>query len=78
MVVLAINSVEGPDVVKKIKADNGLSLKILMDGEGAVGELYGIGVLPLTVFINKSGLKVGAVTGPLTLKEIEDEIAKLH
>lgn len=76
--ILAVNSEEDPDAVKKIQTKNSWSLKTLLDTEGEAGELYNIGVLPLTVFIDKSGLEISAIARPLTLQEIEKEISNLH
>lgn len=65
-VVLAVNSQEDAVLVKD-SAVIFTNLKILLDVEGEVGELYGITVLPLTVFIDKNGFEVRKTIGLIKL-----------
>ena len=65
-VILAVNSLEEKATAKKIKTDQNLNLVILLDQEGAVGESYELGVLPLTVIIDKGGLIEKRIIGPAT------------
>lgn len=69
--ILAINSLEQKTTVKAIKQKENIDLTILLDQNGEVGEIYGIGVLPLTVIIDKGGLELKRLTGPATLDEIQ-------
>ena len=76
--IIAVNSQESADVVRRVASRYGLSLTILLDTDGVVGEKYHIGVLPLAVFIEASGLEAKALVGPQTKEQIEAEIAKMH
>lgn len=72
--VLAINSQEGEETVKKIKDEENLEMTLLLDKEGEVGELYGIGVLPMTIFVSRGGLRVGEIIGPFEISHIREKL----
>ncbi|MBI2591472.1 MAG: redoxin domain-containing protein [Candidatus Brennerbacteria bacterium] len=71
-VILAANSLENKTAVEKIKTNNGLELEILLDSEGKTGELYELGVLPLTFIIDKGGLITKRIIGPAIIKTITE------
>lgn len=68
MVVLAINSLEEKAAAEKIKTKEKIGLTVLLDQEGAVGESYELGVLPLTVIIDKGGLLEKRIAGPAVIQ----------
>ncbi len=72
LLVLAVNSQEGADVVKKAALGDNASFSTLLDTDGEVGTAYSIGVVPLYVFVDSAGLSVNRVTGPLSAKTFED------
>jgi peroxiredoxin len=79
VVVLAVNSQETKESVKAFEAkEKWSSVTVLSDSDGAVGEIYGITVLPLTVFIDASGLESAKITGPLSPREIDEKITSLQ
>lgn len=71
-IILAINSLEEKALVEKITAGYVPELTILLDQDGATGELYDLGVLPLTVIIDKGRLVLKRIVGPLTIQEIAE------
>jgi len=78
VVVVAVNSQEDLVVVQDNARENSPYVTVLLDADGEVGERYDIGVLPLTFFIDKSGLMVSKFVGPLALDTIDDHINKLR
>lgn len=71
MTVLAINVKEKSDVVQKYIDENKLDLKVLMDEDGTVSELYQVSAFPTTFLIDKAGKVIGYVPGKLTAKDME-------
>ena len=78
LAIFAVNSLEDKNTVQEIKNRYNLNLKMLLDADGSVGEAYKIGVLPKTVFVDKGGLIVSEVDGPLSLSGIKGELAGMH
>lgn len=76
--VIAINSMEDLETVKKIAVNEDLTFPVLLDQEGAAGESYQIGVLPLTIFINKSGLETSRFNRLINFEEIRNQIDSLR
>lgn len=71
-VILAINSLEQKTAVEAIKQKENIDLTVLLDQNGEAGEIYNIGVLPLTVIIDKGGQELERIIGPATIQEIEN------
>jgi peroxiredoxin len=76
--VLNVNSMEDEPIATRTKDQEFPNAEVLLDSEGVVGELYGVGALPSIVFINKSGLEAARVVGPLTINEIEQKKSSLR
>ena len=74
--VLALNNQEMVEVIKPI-SDKNPNVTVLLDEEGFVGELYGISVLPFTIFIDENGFIVDKVIGPMTFGKINELVNKL-
>jgi len=72
LVILSINSQESPEIIENALAFEkiGVNFPILIDEEGEAGELYDIGFLPLTVFVNKAGIETGRKAEILSLEEL--------
>jgi hypothetical protein len=54
-----------------------LSFPVLQDKGGQVMDLYNIGPIPTTLFINDEGEIVEQVTGPLTLSKLEGYLQQI-
>jgi len=78
VVILAINSQEDTAIVKDIRNSYADNLVVLLDTNGEVGELYGIDVLPLTVFIDKKGFQDAKTIGSISINEIKKKINLLR
>ena len=67
--VLAVNSQESPEDMSSIFKNS--AIPVVFDENGAVGEAYAIGVLPLTVVIDRSGFVAARHIGLLELSDLE-------
>jgi peroxiredoxin len=78
VVLLAINIGESSSDVGEFMQSQGLSLPVLLDGEGEIAAQYSIEVIPATFFIDSDGVvqevKVGAFQ---STAEIEKSLLKL-
>ena len=77
IVVLAINSQEDGLVVGEVVKQSSIRVPVLLDGEGEVGELYHVGVLPLTIFINTNGFESERFIGLVPFQTIQDAVDRL-
>ena len=75
--VLAVSTGEDAKAVEAVLAKKSISARVLLDTDGAVGEAYGVGFLPLTVFIDRAGLEASRIVGPMTLEEIKAQLNQL-
>jgi peroxiredoxin len=78
-VILAVDSEEKPEVVKKYLSDNKINLHVLLDQSGAVTRTYGIEGFPTTFIINRDGsvyTYIPGATNKETLMEILDSVRK--
>lgn len=77
VVILAINSQESKDKVKGFLDKNKLSLKVLLDTDGAVTQAYGITGFPTTFVLNRDGSLYTYVPGATTKESLEEIISKV-
>jgi hypothetical protein len=56
LVVLLVDSKEGPDVVQSFADEFGITHPILLDWDGKVSELYQIFAIPTELFIDEDGI----------------------
>lgn len=56
LVVLAVDVQEAPETVGPFLAELGLTFPIAVDQDGKVSDLYRIGILPTTYFIDREGV----------------------
>ena len=78
-VILAVDSQEKPDTVKKYLTDNKISLHVLLDQSGSVTQTYSVEGFPTTFIINKDGSVYNYIPGATnkkTLLEILDKVRK--
>lgn len=78
LVMLAINLQESPNTVSNFMRSNNLSIPVVFDISGDIARKYKIGPIPVTYFIDKSGIiravKIGAF---LNKAEIESNVNKI-
>ncbi len=78
-VILAVDSQESPDTVKNYLASNKINLKVLLDQDGSITQMYGISGFPTTFIINKDGTLytyIPQATNKETLTDILNKIKK--
>ena len=56
LVILMVDSKEGPDVVRQFADEFGITHPILVDQDGAVMELYQVFAIPTDLFIDAEGI----------------------
>jgi len=78
VVLITINNQEDKNVVSNFIRRGEYILPVLLDEDGAVGELYGIGVLPATYFINQERKVKEVYIGILNKEEIRDKVGRLY
>jgi len=68
LVILAVNLGESSSSVEKFMWDNGLSFTVLLDSELDVASMYNAAYIPVTYFIDKSGIMKDRKIGPFAEK----------
>ena len=77
LVVLTISEDRNASTARDYMSDNGLSLTVLMDVDGAAGSDYGVSGIPTTYFIDVDGFAVGRrVGGYSNVSEIERDLGQ--
>ena len=64
-------------MVTDIGRKRDIGINLLLDIDGAVGEAYRIGALPLAVFIDRGGLITKKVIGPLSANILQSIFTNL-
>jgi len=78
LVLLAINIGESPSQVAKFMQSQGLSLPVLLDGEGNIAVMYNVRAIPTTFFIDRDGIIQDVKVGAFQSKaEIESSLSRL-
>lgn len=78
-VILAVDVKESADTVNEYLTPNNISLKVLLDSDGSIAEMYGITGYPTTFVLNKDGsvyTYIPQATDKATLLTIIDKIKK--
>ncbi|SDJ66624.1 thiol-disulfide oxidoreductase ResA [Sediminibacillus albus] len=75
--ILAVSLDSTDLVVDRFIDDYELSFPIVRDNGGQVLELYDVGELPSTLFINENGEVVEKVSGPLSLDRLEGYLQQI-
>ncbi|MCP4420909.1 MAG: TlpA family protein disulfide reductase, partial [Chloroflexi bacterium] len=76
LVMLALNQQEPADIVSIFFGELGLTFTAVMDAEGTISELYGVGnILPTTFFINADGEITAIHRGPMVQSQIDGYLA---
>jgi thiol-disulfide isomerase/thioredoxin len=63
LVVLAVNYEESAETAEAFVRETGLTLPVVLDGEGAVARRYRVTGLPASFFVDRRGALVGSVLG---------------
>jgi peroxiredoxin len=69
LVILAVNVGESPSTAAGFMEENGLSFTVLSDTGRDVAAMYGVSGIPVTYFIDESGIIVDRHIGAFTSKE---------
>lgn len=75
--ILAVSLDSTKLVIDKFLNEYKLTFPILHDKSGQVMDLYRIGPIPTTFFINASGEVVRKVEGPLTLEKLDEYLSEI-
>lgn len=70
--VIAVNLQEAPDVVAGYAAARGLTLPLLLDGDGVLATELDVTYLPTTFFVDAQGIIRSRVRRALTLPELQE------
>lgn len=73
----AINLGEESEVANNFMYTNGYSIPVLVDSDGAVGNLFKIQYLPTTIVVDGNGVIKYRKSGPVTKSELEDVVSQL-
>jgi len=74
---VSINVRDDRDRVRELIAENGWKVPVGYDRDGAVSNIYRIGVCPTFLFIKPGGVLKSAATGSKTLDDLETQIRSL-
>lgn len=75
--ILAVNLDATDIVVERFQEEYDISFPILRDRQGQVMDLYNIGPIPTSIFINPDGEIVEQVQGALTLGKLEGYLQQI-
>jgi peroxiredoxin len=71
--VLAVNDREDRVTAQSYRDEHGLALTILLDADGATGRAYHISALPVTVFIDRTGVIRAILIGQQHQQDFSDQ-----
>ncbi len=71
LTVLAVNFREEPGPIRRYASQLGLTMPLLLDSAGAVGQLYGVVGLPTSFLIARDGRAVARAIGPREWASVE-------
>jgi thiol-disulfide isomerase/thioredoxin len=74
LVVLAVDSKEGAGVVQAYADEFGITHRILLDEDGAVGQLYQVFAIPTVLFIDADGMIRAKIIEKVTLEILEEKL----
>jgi thiol-disulfide isomerase/thioredoxin len=78
VIVLAVDVQEARGPVEEFAAEFGMTMPVVLDGEGKLRNLYRVPGLPTTYFVDKDGAIVSLVVGPLTPQVLAARLAELR
>lgn len=74
VVVITVNltyTEESADKIKKFVTDSGFTMPVLLDLDGEVGNMYQIGSIPLSLYLDDQGVVRRTFTGAMTEEMLE-------
>jgi peroxiredoxin len=77
VIILAIDSQESKATVKEYLDSNNISLKVLLDSDGAITQNYGITGFPTTFVVNREGVLFTYISGATNKETLRDIIKKV-
>ena len=72
-----INLREESEVVNDFMYTNQYSIPVLLDSDGAVGDLFKVQYIPTTIVVDRNGVVKYRKSGPVTKSELEDVMSQL-
>jgi thiol-disulfide isomerase/thioredoxin len=78
LTLLAINLQEPRDGVRDFVREQSIHSRVLLDEDGAVGEIYGAGSIPMQVLIDRTGTVRYIVLGVRSSAELREMVNKLR
>jgi peroxiredoxin len=77
VIILAVNVQESTKKVKEYLDSNNISLKVLMDSDGAIAQSYGVNSYPITFIINRDGSLFKYIPGATDKETLVDILGKM-
>lgn len=78
VVVLAVDVMEGHDKVKKYIDKGGYGFEVVLDEKGDISREYLVSAFPTTYIINKEGILMGGIQGPVNKPQIEQILESIR
>lgn len=75
--IIGVDQGETVEVVERFAAEMGITFALPVDGEMAVGELYGVRAMPTTFFIDRNGVIRHIYLGEMNSVTIAEGIAEI-
>lgn len=75
--IIGVNLMEDPAAISAFAANKSITYPLLVDLKGSVRDEYGYFGLPSTFFVDKNGILVDRVYGPLTESQLSEKISAL-
>ena len=77
VVILAVDAQEDKTTVKNFLDSNNITLKVLLDSDGAITQTYGITGFPTTFVVNRDGSIYTSIIGATNKAALLDIISKI-
>ncbi len=78
VVVLAVDVMEGHDKVKKYIDKGGYDFEVVLDSKGDISREYLVTAFPTSYIVNKEGILMGGVQGPINKPQIEQILESIR
>jgi len=78
LIVLGVNAGENKNAISDFVSAQQLSLPVLLDPDQQIRKLYGVSALPVTIWIDSTGIVRAEEIGPATPELIEAYMEKLR
>lgn len=78
LVVLAVDSMEDKETVKKYIEKGGYDFEVVLDQDGKVSQTYLVSGLPTSLFVDEEGILLLGVPGMLTYEQMNSVLEKIR